>query len=232
MSEPVSGNWIEWPVTVMVDGVEATGVARAKWNDLVLTTKTPFPGLSDRDCRNGVFFGMATRAHPEKRFVRNDQPTPTGRQIAEDMLARLCRDALAVDRCRKEISRYIKDAEARLAVIAADVGVQRAPLLDRRAELRRAHKEGWVEQQPYQIELQEVEDALAGIGLERKAAEEAIDKAARDWSEATIGRGVPLATLQWVASQTGEVDQGRGSEGCAGGRWVASQTGEVDQGRV
>lgn len=97
MSEPVSGNWIEWPVTVMVDGVEATGVARAKWNDLVLTTKTPFPDLSDRDCRNGVFFGMATRAHPEKRFVRNDQPTPTGRQIAEDMLVRLYRDKAAKD---------------------------------------------------------------------------------------------------------------------------------------
>ncbi len=200
----LENDWVEWPLAVMVGDVEAAGVARAKWNDLEITMLTPFHGLTDRDCRNGTNFGMATRKHPEKRFVCEGQPTAASRELADNLLATLGHEALSISRHREEITHYLQGVEPKLAKAAADADARRAPWLARRTQLRRAHKEGRLEQRVYQSELQEINSALAAIGLERKAIEQATDKAACAWSKTKIGCAVPVTLMRQVLVIAGQ----------------------------
>lgn len=203
---PLEGDWVDVPLTLELHDVASAIHARANWGDVEVFLTVPGGSLVRSEFHRGWSFGLATRDHPELRFVASGVPTERGvaaavrlaRELLEDWRAVCANPALVLERC----ARHLRES----AAIEADLDIRQATVRERRIALREAFSIGHVSQRDYQAGLAAIREELSTTAEPAQSAIEALDADLVAWGESSLGRKVPAKDLLAMAQVLAAAD--------------------------
>lgn len=191
-NHPLEADFVERPLTVIVEGRTVTGVACANWGVVEVDITSPIASLTrGRDVR-GWCFAMTCHHWPEYRFAFGGEFTTRGVQVAESMLSGMYLDWLAVSRQSGEVDAACRRTRQEIAGLEQMFAGRTQPLHEERTALRRQFKAGELTQKQYQARVKEIGKCLDRIDHERRDTEAAVRQRFAVWLEGRCGRRVSL----------------------------------------
>lgn len=196
---PLEGDWVEVPLALELHDDAIAVRARANWGDVEVLLTVQGGNLTRGEAHRGWSFGMATRDHPEMRFVAGGVPTERGvaaavglaRELLEDWRAACANRARVLERC----ARHPRES----AAIEADLDIRQAIVRERRIALREAFSNGCVSQRDYQAGLAAIREELSTTAEPAQSAIKALEAGLVAWGESSLGRKVPAKDLLAMA---------------------------------
>lgn len=190
----LDAGWVEEEL-VLADTMIA-GHIKANWGALEATLHTGWPGVSEQIDSRGFMFGLSVSADPGHAYVQEGVLTARGRTQGEALLASLharCQTiALHKDAVGQRLDAW-RQAEAQQD---RTLQSERAPLLERRREIRAALKSGAMPHHAYQSLLMTLNRQFGEVDARDVAARSANADSLREWCTAKLGMPIEARFLE------------------------------------
>jgi hypothetical protein len=187
----LEGSWAESPLLIEVAGQAVAGIARTNWGAGEVTITAPIVGLCRRWDSRGWAFALGCLHSPQSRYTLRGEITERGRQVAEQVLADLFLDWLAVTRHAGEVDEACRRTRLELIGLVENFADRVQPIQKQRAALRQAFKAG-EQPQDYQRQMKDLKEERKGLDTERRQAELALRERFAAWMHARCERRLQL----------------------------------------